>query len=84
MFVSSLVVLIFIIYFLLEVCIIKEDHTYVKRSKSIKIEKILTSDFQKEPVRKYKYEFSYKLEVKNNETGNINSITNTFSIFPTK
>ncbi len=84
MVVFSLVVLIFVIYFVSDIWITKEEYTYVKRSKSIKIEKILTSDYQKEPVRKYKYEFSYKLEVKNTETGNVNSITNTFSIFPTK
>ena len=84
MVVFSLVVLIFVIYFVSDIWITKEEYTYVKRSKSIKIEKILTSDYQKKPVRKYKYEFSYKLEVKNTETGNVNSITNTFSIFPTK
>lgn len=84
MFVLSLIVLVFGIYFLLDIHITNKEYTYIKRSKSIKIDKILTSDYQKEPVRKYKYEFSYKLEVKNSETGNINSITNTFSIFPTK
>lgn len=84
MFVFSLFVLIFVIYFVSNILITNEDYTYIKRSKSIKIEKIMTSEYEKELVQKYKYEFSYKLEIKNNETGNTNSITNTFSVFPTK
>lgn len=84
MFIILLIVLLFIIYFVSIIHISKEEYTYVKRSKSIKFDKILTSDYEKEPEQKYKYEFSYKLELKNNETGNVNNLTNTFSIFPTK
>lgn len=87
MLIISLIVLFFIIYFVSDIHVSKEDYTYVKHSTSLKVEKILTSEYQQELVQKYKYEISFELSIHKNEsvsTSTTTSTKHTLSVFPIK
>ena len=87
MFIISLIILAIIIYFVSELSVSKEGYTNIKRSRSFKFDKVITSDYEEEPVQKYKYDISFEFSICKNElvsTSTTTSTKHTFSVFPIK
>lgn len=83
MFIISLIILAIIIYFVSELSVSKEGYTNIKRSRSFKFDKVITSDHEEEPVQKYKYDISFEFSISKNESVST-STKHTFSVFPIK